>query len=98
MRSWESIGWYRHAFELQGIAGSQAEAIQQQIAEIRNWESSGGKEQLATAQMSRLVGFDIGEVLIARSRFVDGGESCRRRNVGIPKPLSNLMRSPRGSV
>jgi tetratricopeptide (TPR) repeat protein len=60
-RYWEAIGWYRHAFELQGIAGSQAETLQQRVADIRNWESSGGKEQLATAQMSSLLGFDIGE-------------------------------------
>jgi tetratricopeptide (TPR) repeat protein len=60
-RPWESVAWYRHGFQLQGVIESSADELDQRVAQIREWENAAGIERIRDARVTRMLGFDIRE-------------------------------------
>ncbi len=60
-RPWESVAWYRHAFQMQGTIESHADTLNRRVAEIRAWEDAATIDEIRTARLAKMLGFDIGQ-------------------------------------
>ncbi len=59
VRPWESLGWYRHALQLQGNEQQRAAELDQRHHQIREWEGNATLDQIRRVRLEKLVGFDI---------------------------------------
>ena len=57
-RPWESVGWYRHAFQQRRQLASRAEELNQRAAQIREWEKKADVEQIRDVRVAKMLGFD----------------------------------------
>lgn len=58
-RPWESVVWYRQAFQMQGAIESRADELNERVARIRAWENEGTIDEIRAARVTRMLGFDI---------------------------------------
>ncbi len=59
VRPWESLGWYRHAFQLRGVDPRSNPQLIARRDQIDAWEKKAGPTQVRASRIERLVGFDI---------------------------------------
>lgn len=58
-RPWESIGWYRHAFQMQGAPPSRMAAFNDRQNQVQQWETQAGIDQIRDARLTKMLGFEI---------------------------------------
>jgi tetratricopeptide (TPR) repeat protein len=59
VRPWESLGWYQHAFRLQGSDPQSNPQLNERRDQIDAWEKKTGSAFVRESRVDRLVGFDI---------------------------------------
>ena len=57
----ESVGWYRHSFQLQGAPASRMSELDQRQKQILQWENEASVDQIRDARIKKMLGFDIHE-------------------------------------
>lgn len=60
-RPWESVAWYRYASQMQGTIESRADELNRRVAQIRAWEDAATIEEIRTARLAKMLGFDISQ-------------------------------------
>ncbi len=58
-RPWESLAWYRYAFELKGELEQRKGELQDRREKILQWENSGNRNQIRNARLSKMLGFEV---------------------------------------
>ncbi len=86
-RPWESICWYRHAFQLQGTLETRAGELNQRFQQIRQWEQAADTRQIREARVTKMLGFDTREF-----PAVDLGQSMDTRAVAAGELSDNRLR------
>ena len=58
-RPWESLGWYQHALQMQGVDPRSSSQLSDRLNQIAAWEKSGTSEAVLQSRFDRLVGIDL---------------------------------------
>lgn len=59
VRPWESLGWYQHALQMQGVDPRSSSQLSDRLNQIAAWEKSGTSEAVLQSRFDRLVGIDL---------------------------------------
>ena len=59
VRPWESLGWYQHALQMQGVDPHSSPQLRERLTQIAAWEKSGTVEAVLQSRFDRLVGIDL---------------------------------------
>lgn len=59
VRPWESLGWYQHALQMQGVDPRSSKQLAQRFDQIAAWEKTGTSESVLQSRFGRLVGIDL---------------------------------------
>ena len=58
LRPWESLAWYRHAFEIQGQLEVRRDELDRRRAKILAWQKQGNVELIRDLRLQAILGFD----------------------------------------
>lgn len=85
LRPWESAGWYRYAFEMQGNLGSYQKQLAERREKIRAWEAEARSEQILDARLKRMLGFDVRDYPLPKQVAKSSSEVAGQSDAAIDK-------------